>query len=64
MAWLIIQHDEDKYGFTPPATHEHIPDYPKALAKFERLVKVENRRVTLLTDPEYNKLYRPDPVSA
>ena len=63
MAWLIIQHDADKYGFISAPTHEQIPDYPKALKRFERMVKVENRRVTLLTDPEYRKLYRPDEVS-
>ena len=62
MAWLIIQHDADKYGLISQATHKHMGDYDKAMKEYERLVKVENRRVKMLTDPEYRKLYFPDEV--
>lgn len=64
MAWLVIQHDEDKYGLIPPATHLYRPDYAKALIEFEQLVKVENKRVRMFTDPEYRALYQPDGVEA
>ena len=63
MAWLIIQNDPDRYGLIPEPTRKHFADYTKALSEFERLVKVENRRVRMFTDPEYQKLYFPDEVS-